>query len=394
MTALTIQDHTKRAHSTVVGGSSAGRVLQCAGSVVLAQQYPNTESDFAAEGSALHMAADMIMSGIAKNDTDVIGLTFNGYVITEDLYAETLEPALDYWDNLDKELGGIDFLSEQHVVFPYIENAFGTTDIIGSAKDRTVVADFKFGRGVSVEAEDNPQLKYYALAAMHTPATAQFFHEDKPVELFILQPRVGDGEPYTRWMTTVRQLEAYGIELKQAVERGMEPDAPFKMGPYCRFCPAKIGCPLYQGKARDSLALSRDELVERIAEWLPQADNLIELGTYLKDKAHALLEQGATIPGFKLVGKRPSRSWVDEEKTIRYFQKLGLPAGDRYVKRIVSPAQAEKALKAASLPSELPASLVKKESSGTTLAKDSDPRPAATLATDALRLLADRLSAR
>jgi hypothetical protein len=67
------------------------------------------------------------------------------------------------------------------------------------------------------------------------------------------------------------------------------------------------------------------------------------------------------------------RSWVDEEKVTRYFAKVGLPAADRFVKKLISPAQAEKALKAASLPSELPAALVKKESSGTTLAKDSDP---------------------
>jgi len=393
-TALTVTDHTKRAHSSVVGGSSAGRVLQCPGSVMLAQQYPSTESDFAAEGTALHMAMDMIFSGVAQKDRDVIGLTFNGYVITDDMFEEAIEPVLEHWDSLDKELGGIDFFSEKRVTFPYIADAFGTTDLIGTAKDRTLVYDFKFGRGVAVSAEDNPQLKYYALAAMHTPETKGLFSDDKPVEVFIAQPRTKDGERFSRWMTTTRQLEAFGIELKQAVERGMEPDAPFNMGPYCRFCPAKIGCPLYQNQARDSLALSRDEMVERIAEWLPQADNLIELGTYLKDKAHELLEQGAVIPGFKLVNKRPSRNWTDEDKALKYFARIGLPAADRYVKKLVSPAQAEKALKAAGLPDELPKALVESKSSGTTLAPESDKRPAVAVAPDALKQLADRLSAR
>lgn len=394
MTLPVVQDHTARAHSTVVGGSSAGRVLQCAGSVRLAQEYPNTSSEYAEEGTALHMAMDMIMSGLTETDREVIGLEFNGYTITEEMFDEALEPILDYWDNLDKELGGIEFLTEQRVVFPYIKDAFGTTDIIGASKDRTIVFDHKFGRGVPVSAEKNPQGLYYGLAALHTPATKRFFHHDRPVEIIIAQPRVRDGEQFTRWVTTVPQLEAFGIELKQAVERGMEPDAPFQMGPYCRFCPAKIGCPLYQGQARDSLALSRDELVERIAEWLPQADNLIELGTYLKDKAHELLEQGATIPGYKLVSKRAQRSWDDEERTVKYFAKLGLPAADRFVKKLISPAQAEKVLKAAKLPAELPAHLVRKESSGTTLAPESDKRPAVLLATDALKQLADRLKAK
>lgn len=394
MTTAIVADHTQRAHSTVVGGSSAGRVLQCAGSVLLAQQYPGTETEFAAEGTALHMAMDMIFSGIAKHDRDVVGLTFNGYVITEEMFDEAITPVLDHWDELDKALGGIDFLSEQRVVFPYIDDAFGTTDLIGSAKDRTVVYDFKFGRGVAVEAEDNPQLKYYALAAMHTPATKAFFSEDKPVELFIAQPRVKDGERFTRWMTTTRQLEAFGIELKQAVERGMEPDAPFKMGPYCKFCPAKIGCPLYQNKAEAGLALSRDELTAHIADWLPDADALIALGEMIKETAHNLLEQGATIPGWKLVAKRANRSWADEDRALKYFVKVGLPAADRHVKKIISPKQAEDALKRHGLPAELPAALVDKVSSGTTLAPESDKRSAVPIAPGALQLLGQRLAGR
>lgn len=393
-TALTVVDHTSRAHSNVVGGSSAGRVLQCAGSVLLAQQYPNTESEFAAEGTALHMAMDMIMSGVAETDREVIGLVFNGYTITEEMFTEAIEPILDYWDNLDKELGGIEFLTEQRVTFPYVDESFGTTDIIGASKDRTIVFDHKFGRGVPVTAEQNPQGLYYGLAALHTPATKSFFHHDRPVEIIIAQPRVKDGDQFTRWVTTVPQLEAFGIELKQAVERGLEPDPPFAMGPYCKFCPAKVGCPLYQNKARDGLTLSRDEIAAQITEWLPHADDLIALGEHIKERAHALLEQGAIIPGYKLVNKRANRSWKDEDKTLRYLAKVGLPAPERHVKKIVSPAQAEAALKKAGLPADLPKSLVESVSSGTTLAPESDKRPAVPVAPQAMKLLAERLAGR
>lgn len=340
------------------------------------------------------MAMDMIMSGLTKDDRDVIGLTFNGYKIDEEMFDEAVAPVLEHWDELDRSLGGIDFFSEQRVVFPGIENAFGTTDLVGAAKDRTIVYDFKFGRGVAVDAEDNPQLKYYALAAMHTPATAGFFKPDKPVEVFIAQPRVNDGEQFTRWMTTPAQLEAFGVELRHAVETALQPDAPLKMGPYCKFCSAKSGCPLYQNLARDAQRIGRDAMQEHLEEWLPQADLLIELGNFIKGLAHDQMEQGMTIRGWKLVPKRATRHWKDDEKALKFFAKIGLPAPDRHVKKIISPAQAEAALKRNSLPAVLPDALVEKVSSGTTLAPQSDPRPAVAIAPGALKLLGDRLAGR
>lgn len=393
MNEIAVADHTARAHSTVVGGSSAGRVLQCPGSVQLCAQFPNVETEFAAEGTALHMAMDMIFSGIAEKDTDVIGLKFNGYVITEDMFTEAIAPVLEHWDELDRSLGGIEFFSEQRVAFPGIANAFGTTDLVGSARDRSIVYDFKFGRGVAVDATENPQLMYYALAALHTPETSRFFAHDKPVELFIAQPRTKDGELFTRWMTSVRQLEAFGVELRTAVETAMQPDAPLKMGPYCKFCSAKSGCPLYRNIATDVQKIPRDQMEAHLEEWLPQADLLIELGEFIKALAHDQMEKGATIRGWKLVNKRPTRKWVDEEKALKYLAKMGLPAAERHVKKLISPAQAEAALKKNSLPAELPTALVDKSSSGTTLAPESDKRPAVAVAPDALRLLAERLSA-
>lgn len=387
---LAVIDHSARAHSPV-GGSTADRVLHCTASLDLAARYPNTESEFAAEGSAGHEALDLIMQGKTRHDEDVIGLTFNGIEITQDFFDEAIAPALELFDALDKELGGIDFLNEQRVVFPGIDNAFGTVDIVGASKDRSLVIDWKLGKGVSVDATDNSQLKYYAYAAMNTPETARFFDRDKPIELVIIQPRANDGEPFTRWVTTALQLDAFAIDLKHAVET---PEKTFKMGKWCRFCPAKVGCPLYQGKATNALALSRDEMTEQIAAWIDNADLLIELGTFIKTRAHELLEQGAVIPGWKVVAKRANRSWKDEERVLKYFAKVGLPANERFVKKLISPAQAEKALKAASLPAELPAALVESVSSGTTLAPESDKRPAVAIASGALQSLGQRLAGR
>lgn len=387
-------DHSARAHSAV-GGSSAKRVISCPASVQLCEQWPEREeSDAAGEGTQCHEAIDLIMQGKTEKDTDVIGVTFNKRVMTQELFEETIAPALEQFDKLDKELGGIDFLNEAKVTFPGIDGAFGTVDIVGSAKDRTTLIDWKFGAGVSVEAEANAQLLYYAYAAAHSPATDRFFDRHKPIELYIIQPRVRDGEPFTRWMTNWVQLEAFALELRKAVDEAYGPDPRYALGPWCKWCNGQPGCDLYNNRVKATSALSPDEVRERIAEYLPYADDMIAWGENIKKLAHQLLEQGASIPGYKLVNKRPQRNWVDEDKAHRYFAKLGLPAADRYVKKIVSPAQAEKALKSAGLPDELPKALVDSRSSGTTLAPESDKRPAVALPGEALKSLADRLSAR
>lgn len=386
-------DHSQRAHSSV-GGSSAKRIMECPGSMLLCEKYPSKSSEFAEEGTAGHEAIDMILQGKTQKDTDVIGLTFNKIVITEEFFHEAIEPALDIFDALDKELGGIEFFNEQRVVFPGIDGAFGTVDIVGKSRDRTVVLDWKLGKGVPVSAEENQQLLYYAYAAAHTEPTSQFFDRDRPIELFIVSPRMNEGEPMTRWMTSYLQLDAFAIDLKHAVDRALEPDPPFKLGAWCKFCSGKLGCPLYNGLATETLALTPEELAAQLAEKLPYADAMIDLGKRMKDMAHLLLENGQPIPGWKLVNGRMNRNWADEEKTLKYFAKIGLPAADRHVKKIISPAQAEKALKAARLPDTLPDHLVEKVSSGTTLAPESDKRPAVAVASGALKMLAERLAGR
>lgn len=384
-------DHSQRAHSSV-GGSSAKRIMECPGSMLLCEKYPSKSSEFAEEGTAGHEAIDMILQGKTQKDTDVIGLTFNKIVITEEFFHEAIEPALDIFDALDKELGGIEFFNEQRVVFPGIDGAFGTVDIVGKSRDRTVVLDWKLGKGVPVSAEENQQLLYYAYAAAHTEPTSQFFDRDRPIELFIVSPRMNEGEPMTRWMTSYLQLDAFAIDLKHAVDRALEPDPPFKLGAWCKFCSGKIGCPLYNNMANETLALSPEELSAQLADRLPYADALIDMGTRLKDMAHALLEQGQPVRGYKLVNKRATRNWADEERTVKYFAKIGLPAAERHVKKLISPAQAEKVLKANKLPDTLPDHLVEKVSSGTTLAPESDKRPAVLTAPGAFQLLGQKLA--
>lgn len=387
---LTIS-HKDRAHS-FVGGSTAKRVMMCPASVNLCAQYPNVESEFAARGTALHECIDFIFQGRTEKDTDVIGLKFHGHVITEQLFEEAIEPALEMWDALDKELGGIEYFNEKRVVFPGIEGAFGTVDMVGKAKDRACVWDWKFGSGVSVSAEENMQLQYYAYAAANTPGTAELFDRDKPIELFICQPCVREGEPFTRWLTTYRQLEVFAMELQAAVQRSQEPDPEYRMGDWCKFCNAKMGCPLYNNRVEEVRGLSDEQLAAQFEKYAPLFDLMIEWGKAGKAMMHAEMENGLQVPGWKLVNTRATRKWVDEDKTVKYFARMKLPADERYEKKLISPAKAEKALKPLGI-AELPKDLVVSESSGTTLAPADDKRPAVVVGAGALKKLAERLSA-
>jgi hypothetical protein len=78
------------------------------------------------------------------------------------------------------------------------------------------------------------------------------------------------------------------------------------------------------------------------------------------------------VPGFKLVAKRGTRQWVDEKEAIHWLDGKGIE--EPYTRKVISPAQAEKALKSRKI--ALPEDMTVSISSGSTLAAESDPRPA------------------
>ena len=415
MTQLAI-DHSARAHSSIVGGSTAKRVLNCTASVLHNQKYPNVSSSFADEGTACHEAVDFILQGQVDQDEHVIGLFFKKIEITAVLFREAVAPAIKYFDAIqygdltwDEDrygpigelLGPIDFFNEQRVKIPNIEDAFGTCDIIGYAPDvdRTIVLDWKFGAGVPVDAEWNEQMMYYALGAMHTNPTAQFFKKGRPVELIIAQPRSLEGAPYSRWVTTIEQIEAFGLDLKRAVDEALGPEAKFVPGSWCKFCQGESGCPAKRGAAATALELTPEQIAADLDQWLDKADDLISIGKAIKDAAHKAAELGAKFTNFKLVKKRADREFIDEENAKQELIKAGLKPADLYTApKFVSPAQAEAKLKdigVKALPLTGPKKdqpLFKQESTGTTLAPQKDKRPEVIVMKEGLQKLAGRLA--
>lgn len=288
-----------------------------------------------------------------------------------------LEPALEAVEAIEATLGGFDLYElEAKTKFTALEDAFGTVDILARAGDTCAVLDYKFGDGIQVQCKGNDQLMFYAAAAMLDPKFKDFTEGVDKFFLAIIQPlQTHDDvdEYYTTWTVSRAQIEQW-VEFVVRIMKDVEsPDAPLKTGPHCRWCKAKHCCPEYTRKPAEMQATTPIGVMSptEIGHWLKVADDAETWVKSIRAKAHKELERGVQIPGFKLVKKRATRRYIDEDAAEEALVDV---LGDgAHKKSLLSPAQVEKALGKPRY-REVVDSLVHKVSSGTTMAPDSDPR--------------------
>ncbi len=357
-------------HSNVVGGSTAKRVIGCPGSVALcAKMPPKPSSKYADEGTLLHSVMDKILADGVTPES-LLGMKYEDITLTQELLDEKVYPALAALDAIDpnKEM---EYATETRVGFgDFLPGVFGSTDLLGRIGKRAFILDWKFGSGVPVPADDNPQLMFYAAAAMRTPEVQWVFDECDEVECIIVQP-----PSVKRWVTTTKRIKLFEQELAMAVKISQMPDAPLNSGEHCRWCAAKPTCPKMTGLADRALHAQIDILnVAQIADYLKKADMLEQWISDVRGLAHQVLEAGKPVPGFKLVAKRAIRQWADEDQALVAMMNEGIPEDELLTSKVISPAQAEKILKKHG--KQLPANQVVAVSSGSTLVEESDPRPA------------------
>ena len=356
-------------HSNIVGGSTAKRVMNCPGSVALVQKMPPQPSNkYADEGTLLHnVIAEIVMSD--KHPEDFLHTKYNDQILTLELIDNKLVPALAALDVIDpnKEM---EIEAETRVGFgDLLPDVFGSTDLIGRIGKRAVVLDWKFGDGVAVEVEENPQLMFYAAAAMRTEETKWAFDGVEEIEMVIVQP-----PQVKRWVTTPARIAKFEKDLIKAVKLAQQPNAELKIGDHCRWCAAKPICPQMTGAVDRALKTNIDGLdAPTISAYLKNADMLEQWITDLRALALQMLDSGARLPDYKLVAKRAIRQWTDEDKAKVALFAYGLTESEVMETSIISPAKAEKALKKRK--QALPDDLVVAISSGNTLASADDPRP-------------------
>lgn len=330
-----------------LSASGAHRWMTCSGSVQMEGGFPDTASEFAKHGTAAHELAERCL----KEDVTAeyfAGQAFNGFEVDAEM-VEAIQLYLDYIRNHSGEV-----LIEQKVDFsPWVREGFGTCDCLIIEGHTASVIDLKYGKGVKVDAENNPQAMLYALGALNEYEF--LFDEISTFKLAIVQPRL---DHISEWGVSREDLLAFGQYAKERAEAALAEDAEVTPEEYaCKFCKAKASC---RALAEHSLQVAAEgfEAVEvpitlkdpkkltnkEIAALLPQMKAIVDWAKAVEAFALDELEHGHEVPGYKLVEGRSIRKWADEDAAEKALRGSKLKVADIFTKKLVSPTQAEKLL--------------------------------------------------
>ena len=369
-----------------LSSSASKRWLGCPGSVKLSEHYPNGSSIYADEGTIAHGMAEGMISKDDKlvQKYEVEAAKFYGeHPELNGTFLEMkmiLQPYVDYvfeeYAAQVHEDGAAQLMTEERVdLTEYIPGGFGTSDVVILRQGRLHIIDLKYGKGVSVSAEDNPQLKLYALGTL---ARFDMLYDIEDVVMTIYQPRLDNVSTDT---IKAKDLYAWGEEvIKPGAQLALSEDAPVHAGDWCQFCPARYDC---KERARDAMELQKylGQMVlspEEIAEILGKIDRLIKFAEDIKDSALTKALDGEEIPGWKVVEGRSIRKYVgSEEEIVRQCEGAGYDQALLYERKLLTITNMEKLMGKKQF-AEVLGAYVEKPEGKPTLAPESDKRPAIT----------------
>ncbi len=357
-------------HSTRIGGSSVLRRLHCPGSM-REEDRVGSDDSYSPEAEAGHRDHDDAEKLLLDPDRES----------NNDMAKE----AVAQFHRMVEYVDDVEFLTEQRVDLSHIvPQAWGHLDLAwaGWRDGKRVggVVDWKFGHGIEVQARGNYQLGFYALGALRSqdPDLQAMFSDVGAMELAIIQPTRHDDPDI--WVTGLEWFDMFEHFLVAGNARLDDPDASLKMGPWCRFCKAKLTCGMQTELADEILTREPKKMTSVELAWalknIPQLEQRI---VELKRLGMQEAEQGVALPGMKVVEKKARRSWTDEDAVRELARKKKIAFEHRKMR---SPNQLEmearKKLgrdKAKPVIQQLRA-LQDKQSSGHVLVPDSDKRPA------------------
>ena len=369
-----------------LSSSASKRWLGCPGSVKLSEHYPNGSSIYADEGTIAHGMAEGMISKDDKlvQKYEVEAAKFYGeHPELNGTFLEMkmiLQPYVDYvfeeYAAQVHEDGAAQLMTEERVdLTEYIPGGFGTSDVVILRQGRLHIIDLKYGKGVAVSAEDNPQLKLYALGTL---ARFDMLYDIEDVVMTIYQPRLDNVSTDT---IKAKDLYAWGEEvIKPGAQLALSEDAPVHAGDWCQFCPARYDC---KERARDAMELQKylGQMVlspEEIAEILGKIDRLTKFAEDIKDSALTKALDGEEIPGWKVVEGRSIRKYVgSEEEIVRQCEGAGYDQALLYERKLLTITNMEKLMGKKQF-AEVLGAYVEKPEGKPTLAPESDKRPAIT----------------
>ncbi len=374
----------ERQHA-LLSASSAHRWLYCTPSAKLEEQFPDTTSEAAAEGTLAHELAE---------------LKGRNYFFTPDFGKRKLNAAVKklredaLWQ---EEMMGytddyLDYIKSVAMAFPampsaalekrvdygaYAPGGFGTADCILISGNVLHIIDFKYGKGVPVSAEGNPQLSLYALGAYEA---YKLLYPVSTVRMSIVQPRLPDG--ISEWECSLQELLEWGEWVKKRTALAIDGKGDYAPGEKtCRFCRAKARCRArsdYNVKKAFSIGelpplISAEEAGKRLLE----LEDVVKYQKDLQDWALSECLMGHPVPGWKAVEGRGSRDWTDMEEAFKVLQENQIPRALLYEERPVTLPQVENTVGKKEF-QELVGGMVMKNPGKPTFAKETDKREAIT----------------
>jgi hypothetical protein len=401
-------------------------LMLCPGKIVLEDGAPDNTNAYAAEGTAAHQ----VLTWALQNDRPaaayvgrLVHLDGRGkpcapdasvYTFEVDVeMAEHVQTCIDYCLDLKGD-DGVLFADIRVNYSTYLDvaedTAWGTADVIIARGDELIVVDFKYGRGVEVDAEKNPQMSLYGLGALQ--AYQDLVADFERVRLAISQPRVKSAP--SEWDCSVDELETWGRSTARSAvntcKNATGPATDFKQWAEhflrpaekaCKFCKAKATCPALRAEVSYTTSLTEpatpDEFanVEIItdgikdaaycdATWigacLSKVDLIEDWCKAIRAEAERRLLAGDKVPGFKVVqGKKGNRQWADAKVAEETLKTMRVKLEDMYDFKLISPTTADKLAKAGTIgPRQWPKlqSLITQNEGKPHVAPESDSRPA------------------
>lgn len=360
----------------LLSASSSHRWLHCTPSARLEEQFENSTSIFAEEGTAAHALSEHKLRMFLQLESKRPASQFD----SEELEYYT-DSYVDYAAELIAEVrrnckDPIILLEQRLDYSCYVPEGFGTGDLVIIADGTLDIVDLKYGKGVAVSAEDNPQMKLYALGALSLFDT---LYDIQKVRMSICQPRL---ESISTYELSAEELTKWAEEeLRPKAQFAINGEGEYLPGEHCRFCRARHTC---RARAEEHLLLARHDFKlpsllteEEISEVLVLADRLSvwasDIYAYATDLA---IREGKEWQGYKLVEGRSNRRYTSESAVVEAVSAAGY--ADIYKKSLIGITDMEKLL-GKKVFKELLSGLVEKPEGKPTLVPFSDKRQPITL---------------
>lgn len=339
------------AKHALLSASGAHRWLECTPSAQLELQFPQSTSEYAEEGTAAHELCELtarywlgeISEAEYENQRDELakGKYYN---------AEMQECANDYAKFVAEKTAAARETCEDaftalevRVDFSkYVKDGFGTGDCIIVSDNVLEIIDFKYGKGVRVEAAGNPQMKLYALGAYLEYNT--LFDIDS-VRMTIFQPRLS-GVQSSDEITVKELLEWAEKYVKPRAKLAYKGEGEFVPSEeVCKFCRAKAQCKARADKNLKLFDEAPDVLLltpEDAGKILEQAGDIQSWLADLESLVSSTLLAGQPVEGWKMVEGRSNRRFADELKVVDAMKAAGYDESLLYERKLITLTQMEK----------------------------------------------------